>query len=61
MNDYDASFTEVCKLERELNKAGVAKEQFNLDNLAGCTYREMKSMVDLAIKKYGKKEGEHQC
>ena len=57
MHDYDASFSEVCELERDLNKAGVTKEQFNLDNLAGATYREMKGMVDWAIKKYGKKAG----
>lgn len=48
--DYDANDAQMEALQRELDKAGVTKEEFNLDNLAGCTYGELRSTVNAVLK-----------
>ena len=47
--DYDASDAQMGALQRELDRAGVTKEEFNLDNLAGCTYGELRSTVEAVL------------
>ena len=47
---YDATDAQMAALQRELDEAGVTKEEFNLDNLAGCTYSELRSTVNAVLK-----------
>lgn len=47
--DYDASDAQMANLQRELDAAGVTKEEFNLDNLAGCTYSELRGTVKAVL------------
>lgn len=54
--DYDASDAQMDNLQRELDKAGVTKEEFDLSNLCGATYREMKHTVDAVLAWKAKKE-----
>ena len=49
MWEYDASDAQMKVLQKELDAAGVTKEEFNLDNLAGCTYGELRSTVDAVL------------
>lgn len=54
---YDASYEQIQQLQSELLRNGITKEQVNLDNLAGATYRELKGVVNAAIAAKKKKEG----
>lgn len=60
--DYDATDAQMVALQRELDRAGVTKEEFNLDNLVGCTYGELRSTVEAVLawkqKKNAKKEAQ---
>lgn len=49
MWEYDASDYEMDRLQKELDAAGVTKEEFNLDNLVGATYRELRSTVNAVL------------
>lgn len=55
---YDATYEQICDLQRELAAAGISQEECNLDNLAGCTYSELKSVVKAAIARKKKREAE---
>ena len=50
--DYDGDFSEF---ERELEKAGITKEEFDITNYAGATYRQLQSIVKSAIANKQKK------
>lgn len=53
---YDASYEQIKYLQNLLADKGISKDEINLDNYAGLTYREIKSICDVAIKRKEKKE-----
>lgn len=47
MNDFD--YTGSMEFyQRQLAKKGITKEMLDMDNFAGCTARELQSIVDNA-------------
>lgn len=56
-NIYDAGYHEITRLQDELAKSGITKDQLNLDNYAGLTYPELKGIVTSAIANKKKQEG----
>ena len=52
---YDATYMQIFALQVELQQHGISKEMLDLDNYAGLTYIELKSIVDDAIKLKEKK------
>lgn len=51
--EYDATYSQIMALERELEQHGIGKDKIDLDNYAGLTYSELRSIVNAAIKKWG--------
>ena len=47
MYDYDG---DMGYFQRQLEKAGISKEEVDMNNYAGLTARELQSIVDGAIK-----------
>ena len=52
---YDASYEQIKYLQNLLAENGISQDELNLDNYAGLTYRELKSICDVAIKRKEKK------
>lgn len=46
---YDADWYEIKELQGKLEQNGISKEQLNLDQYAGLTYRELSGIVESAI------------
>ena len=44
--------------EERLKAAGISKKDFDINNYAGLTDRELRIITDAVIKTYGRKEGE---
>lgn len=51
--EYDATYSQIKALQKELEQHGISEEKLNLDNYAGLTYNELHSIVKAAIKKWG--------
>lgn len=49
MAEYDAGYYEIQELQAELRSEGITKEELNLDDYAGLTYRELKGIVQAAV------------
>ena len=49
MAEYDAGYYEIQELQAELSSEGITKEELNLDDYAGLTYRELKGIVQAAV------------
>lgn len=49
MAEYDAGYYEIQELQAELSSEGITKEELNLDDYAGLTYRELKGIVQTAV------------
>lgn len=45
----DATYQEICELQKELAAHGISKEQLDLDNYAGLAQRELQGIVKAAI------------
>lgn len=56
MAEYDASYYEIRELQAELSSEGITKEELNLDDYAGLTYRELKGIVQAAVARKKKKD-----
>lgn len=52
MYEYDAVDYEFRMLQERLEAAGITPDKFDLTYYVGCTYRELKSLVDAVIAKY---------
>ena len=46
---YDAGDYEIDMLQNELAKNGISREQLDLCNYAGLTYRQLRGIVNTAI------------
>lgn len=55
MREYDANEYEIQKLQRRLDSEGITKDEFDIGNYAGLTYRELRSVVEMAIVRHRRK------
>ena len=46
MKDYQG---DMEYFQRQLTRAGISKEMFDMDNYVGCTARELQGVVDSVI------------
>lgn len=53
---YDANDQQIELLQRRLKNQGITKEQLDLGNYAGLTFRELIGIVDNAIRINNKKK-----
>lgn len=49
MYDYDANDYEIRRLQDRLEAAGITEDEFDITNYVGCTYRELKGLVNFVI------------
>lgn len=52
MYEYDANDYEFRKLQDRLEAEGITPDEFDLTNYVGCTYRELKGLVDFVIARH---------
>lgn len=57
MYEYDADGSQIEFLQQKLAENGITREQFDLRNYAGCTYRELKNLTNAVIANKTAKEG----
>ena len=48
---YDATYEQICSLQRLLLRHGITQDDLNLDKFAGLTYSELRSICNAAIKR----------
>lgn len=49
MNEYDFD-GDMSYFQEQLERAGITKEQFNMDDYAGLTFYELQGIVDSILK-----------
>lgn len=55
MREYDANEYEIQKLKDRLDAEGITKDEFDIGNYSGLTYRELCAVVEMAIVRHRRK------